>query len=70
MEEPKGASHNPFSIMSLSDISEIALDTGVVLGSNALEKDKSLLELIEKDSDRKVAFDKTCPSCQVDSGVE
>jgi hypothetical protein len=56
--------------MSLSDIFEIALDTGVVLGSNALEKDKSLLELIEKDSDRKVAFDKTCPSCQVDSGVE
>jgi hypothetical protein len=46
LEEPKGLSHNPFSILSIADISEIAQDTGVVLGKNTLEKDRSLLEII------------------------
>jgi hypothetical protein len=71
LEEPNGISHNPLSALSsddIADIAEIAVETGIVLGRNLKENKKSLLEVIETDNDRKLAFGKSCSECQVKVG--
>jgi hypothetical protein len=67
LEEPKGMAHNPFSDLSSSDI---ASDTEIVLGKEVVDKLQPILEIVEKDRDRKVRFESTCTSCQVDDKVE
>jgi hypothetical protein len=69
LEEPKGISCNPFSILSTSIISDIAQDTGIVLGIDVGEKEQSLLDIMEKDRNRKVAFDLSCAGFWVDKSV-
>jgi hypothetical protein len=70
LEEPKGMAHNPFSVLSSSEISEIASDTEIVLGNEVVDKLQPILEIVDKDRDRKVRFESTCTSCQVDDKVE
>jgi hypothetical protein len=68
LEEPKGINHNPSPTLSSEDITaiaNIAVGTGVVLGRDLGENEKTLLEIIENDHDRKSPFEKVCPECQV-----
>jgi hypothetical protein len=58
--------HNPFSILSASNITDIAIDTGIKLGRDKKSNDQFLLEILDKNRSRKVEFDKMCPTCQMD----
>jgi hypothetical protein len=67
LEIPKGIPQNSFDALSctdIADISEIVVDTGIVLGRNPKEIENSLLEMLGKDNDRKLVFEKSCPDCQ------
>jgi hypothetical protein len=68
LEEPNGISHNPFSVLS-SEIYEIALDTGIILGNNEVDRDQTILEIVEKDKERILVFEKTCSGCHIDNDV-
>jgi hypothetical protein len=66
LEDPKGIAYNPFSVLIVEDVTTIALDSGIVLGSDSSSKVESLLDILEKDDNRRASFVKSCPSCQVE----
>jgi hypothetical protein len=60
-------SYNPFSVLSHSDIAQIAKDVGVSLGSNQIESDLSILEVQNSDLVRSFEFEKGCDACHVEN---
>jgi hypothetical protein len=73
LEIPKGIPQNSFAALSctdIADISEIVVDTGIVLGRNPKEIENSLPEMLGKDNDRKSVFEKFCPDCQAIDSTE
>jgi hypothetical protein len=64
MEEPKGISHNPFSILSKSVVSGIVVDVGIKLGTDQIIEKQVVLEIIGEHDDRKIEFDRNCLTCK------
>jgi hypothetical protein len=69
LEEPKGISHNPFSILSKSAVSEIVADVGIKLGIDQIIEKHVVLEIVREHEDRKIDFDRNCLICKEESKV-
>jgi hypothetical protein len=70
LEEPQGISHNPFSVLSISDVNEIASDVGIRLGVDQPTQGQVVLDMIAEQGDRKLEFDKKCLMCKQISKAE
>jgi hypothetical protein len=70
LEEPQGISHNPFSVLSISDVNEIASDVGIRLGVDQPTQGQVVLDMIAEQGDRKLEFDKKCLMCKEISKAE
>jgi hypothetical protein len=70
LEETKGINrnHNPFSLLSSSEISDIADVVGVNLGVESMAKDKIVSDILSIRTDREVVFKQSCDSCNVEKG--